>query len=435
MSSCIDGIPEVFLCATSDSSDDILQDTVSAMSSCSDCIPEAFLCATSDSSDDILQDTVSAMSSCSNYFCQASVSLMSDSTDDFLSTCCDMSDCSVDAPEARVSQTEYTVPPQSSQPQDESRFIDINSCCYEIGSQLGEGSFGTVYAATRLDDGLQVVIKFVSNRNNKFIVIDGCSKPLPLEVALLILANEGPTVKEIIQLLDWRVEADHYMLVMERPMPCEELNWFLLRQVVTLKEDVARVIMQQVTFAAQTCCRRGVLHRDIKMENILINPDTLRVKLIDFGCGDFLTDAAYTSFAGTREYCPPEYLVSGQYHGEPATVWSLGIVLFALLCGDFPKTRDLEKIRSNTWTKDGLSKECCDIICRCLQLDPKQRIELKNLSLHDWFSVTGNQCCFQPPEIHRSGEIAQVKGVVKQQFQSFRERKQVNRLKMDMSET
>ncbi|XP_043090397.1 serine/threonine-protein kinase pim-1-like [Puntigrus tetrazona] len=97
--------------------------------------------------------------------------------------------------------------------------------------------------------------------------------------------------------------------------------------------------------------------------------------------------------------------MSGQYHGEPATVWSLGIVLFALLCGDFPKTHDLEKIRSNTWTKDGLSKECCDIICGCLQLDPKQRIELKNLSLHDWFSVTGNQCCFQPPENHRSGEM------------------------------
>ncbi|KAF4098936.1 hypothetical protein G5714_020966 [Onychostoma macrolepis] len=130
-----------------------------------------------------------------------------------------------------------------------------------------------------------------------------------------------PCVEEIIQLLDWWLESDHYILVVERPMLCEELNWFLLRQIVTIEEDVTH---------AQTCCRRGVWRRgvDIKMENILINSDTLEVKLIDFGCGDFLSDAAYMSLA-----------------------------------------------------------ECCNIICRCLQLDPKQRIELENLSLHDWFTV------------------------------------------------
>ncbi|XP_016404121.1 serine/threonine-protein kinase pim-2-like, partial [Sinocyclocheilus rhinocerous] len=206
-----------------------------------------------------------------------------------------------------------------------------------------------------------------------------------------ILANEGPRVEEIIQLLDWRVESDHYILVLERPVPSEELNWFLLRQMVNIEEDVSWVIMRQATFAAQTCCRRGVLHRDIKMENILINPDTLKVKLIDFGCGDFLVlTGMYDSSKLTREYCPPEYLMTGQYHGEPATLWSLGILLFALLCGDFPKIQVLEKINSNTWAKDGLSKECCDIICRCLQFDPKQRIELEKLSLHNWFMMLDN---------------------------------------------
>ncbi|XP_050983436.1 serine/threonine-protein kinase pim-3 [Labeo rohita] len=234
----------------------------------------------------------------------------------------------------------------------------INSCRYGIGRQLGKGGFGSVYAATRLDDGFQVALKFVSNRNKKFFLIDGYSKPLPLEVALLILASQDPLVPEIVKLLDWDVEPDHYILVLERPMSFVELNWFILRQIMSLEEDVAWVIMRQAVCAAQTCCRCGVLHRDIKMENILINPETLEVKLIDFGCGDFLNDTSYTSFAGTREYCPPEYLMTGEYHGEPVTVWSLGILLFALMCGDFPNIQDLKKINNNTFItcKDGLSK-------------------------------------------------------------------------------
>ncbi|KAL0147158.1 hypothetical protein M9458_057682, partial [Cirrhinus mrigala] len=268
---------------------------------------------------------------------------------------------------------------------DHSSIMEINSSSYVIGVQLGEGGFGSVYAATRLNDGQMVAIKFVPNRNTKFISIDGYSEALPLEVALQVLANKGPRVEEIIQLLDWQVEPDRYILVLERPVPFEELNCFLLRQMTTLEEDVARVIMRQTVFAAQTCCRRGVLHRDIKLENLLINPGTLEVKLIDFGCGAILTDEGYTYYAGTREYCPPEYVTTGKYHGEPATVWSLGILLFVFVCADFPKRRDLRKINGNTWTKGGLSKECCHFIRCCLQNDPNQRIELEKLSLHDWF--------------------------------------------------
>ncbi|KAI2651627.1 Serine/threonine-protein kinase pim-3 [Labeo rohita] len=392
-SSCSDGIPEDFLCATSDSSDDVLQ------ASCSDGIPEDFLCVTSDSSEDILQDTISPMSSYNDDVLQTAVSPMSDSSDDIVqttvspmaessddvlpttvstmsscsddvlqttlsamsdgsegvpSTCSDMSDCSVDAPKATVCQTEATVPPQSSQLQD-GTIIDINSRRYEIGAQLGGGGFGTVYAATHLDDGLQVAIKCVSNRNTKFISIDGYFQPLPLEVALLILANQGPRVQEIIQLLDWRVEPDYYFMVLERPIPCQSLYDYLRCYKGTIEEDVVRVIMHQVIFAAQTCCLRGVLHRDIKLENLLINPDTLEVKLIDFGCGDFLTDAGYTSFAGTREYCPPEYHMSGKYHGNQRQC------------------------------------ECCDFIRCCLQIDPKHRLELEKLSLHDWFMIADKE--------------------------------------------
>ncbi|RXN11804.1 serine threonine- kinase pim-2-like protein [Labeo rohita] len=261
---------------------------------------------------------------------------------------------------------------------------DVHSSIYEVGIQLS-ARFGTVYAATRLSDDVQVAVKFVSKKNKKLLNIACYPKPVPLELALLARANEGPRVPEIIQLLDWQEESEHYVMILERVVPSEDLDWFVLSQMTEIQENMAWVIMRQVTTAAQMCCRRGVLHRDLTPESFQINPDTLELKLINFGCGEILTDAAYTSFTGAEQYCPPEYLITGEYHGKPATVWSLGIFLFTVLFGDFPAKRDLDQINNYMWAKAGLSKECCHFMSCCLQSDPRQRIELEKLNLHNWF--------------------------------------------------
>ena len=119
-----------------------------------------------------------------------------------------------------------------------------------------------------------------------------------MEVALSVLANQEPSIPEIIKLLDWRVNEDEYIMVLERPMPSEELATYLLRQESIIASSTTWRIMRQATVAAQMCCRRNVFHHDIKMENLLINPDTLEIKLIDFGCGEILTDAPYRCLAG-----------------------------------------------------------------------------------------------------------------------------------------
>ncbi|XP_051721525.1 serine/threonine-protein kinase pim-2-like [Ctenopharyngodon idella] len=310
--------------------------------------------------------------------------------DSFQTPVDDAPDMSDDVPEASDGLAEDTVAPQLSQPQDDERTImEINSLSYEIGDQLGEGGFGTVYAATCLEDDRQVAVKFASSEYAKYVHIDGYSRPVPLEVALQMFANQGPRVPQIIELLDWKDEDedDYYIMVLERPMPCQSLHDYLRNYTGTIDEDLARIIMGEVAFAAQICCQRGVFHRDIKLENLLINPGTLEVKLIDFGCGDFLTSAGYTSFAGTEEYRPPEYEMYGVYHGEPATVWSLGILLFVILFWEYPSRRDLRMISKNVWKKEGLSEECCDFILCCLQRSPRKRIELQKVSLHDWFKM------------------------------------------------
>ncbi|KAK2872305.1 hypothetical protein Q8A67_022202 [Cirrhinus molitorella] len=419
MTSCSNDFPQTTVCGGTSCSNDFSQNYVSATSNLSDDAPPVLFHVTSDCRDvahqasvyfaadlslDVPQSSVHETLDCSVTVPQATACAVPDysvdgpqspvhetldcSVDVPQDAACAGADCSVDAPHATVGQTEDTAAPQSSQLQDDETSIEINSRRYEICGHLGEGGFGTVYAATRLNDGLQVAVKFASIWDTEIINIDGCSEPLPLEVALQILANKGPRVEEIIQLLDWQVEPDYYFMVLERPMPCQSLFDYLKCYKGTIEEDVVRVIMHQVIYAAQTCCQRGVLHRDIKLENLLINPDTLKVKLIDFGCGAILTDEGYTSFAGTSEYCPPEYQKTAKYHGGPATVWSLGILLFVMLFWKFPKSRDLHKVNDQNWTKTGLSKECCDFLRCCLQIDPKHRLELEKLSLHDWFMIT-----------------------------------------------
>ncbi|XP_056102710.1 serine/threonine-protein kinase pim-3-like [Rhinichthys klamathensis goyatoka] len=258
-----------------------------------------------------------------------------------------------------------------------------------MGRMLGKGGFGSVYEGKRLEDGLEVAVKIARKpKNMKYIYIPGHPAPLPLEIGLLVLANRGPKVSEIIELLDWQDQPDQYIMVLERPSPCKDLWRFWTCHRGILNEDTARFIFAQTTMAAHMCCRRGVFHRDIKLENLLINTDTLEVKLIDFGCGDLLQESGYERFCGTLKYRPPEYCAEGEYHGKPATVWSLGVLLFLLVCGRFPEPRDRQMIDDDIWSEPGLSNECCLLIRSLLKDSPRQRICLRKILQHEWFKVT-----------------------------------------------
>ncbi|XP_073687437.1 serine/threonine-protein kinase pim-2-like [Garra rufa] len=259
---------------------------------------------------------------------------------------------------------------------------------YKIGRKLGEGGCGSVYEGTRCRDGLKVAVKYsVKVPGMPSMKVPGHPKRLPIEIGLMLKVNKGPTVPQIIKLLDWVDDIDHYVMVIERPMPCMDLFNFVFLRGGTLDEGTAQNIMRQAIDAAKFCCERGVFHRDIKLENVLVNQDTMEVKLIDFGCGALMKKSAFKVFQGTRMYCPPEFNMNGKYHAKPTTVWTLGFMLYEMLCGECPTLYDRHMISVNLWTRPGLSKECCQMICDCLQPKPKKRLSLDEMHLHDWFEV------------------------------------------------
>ncbi|KAI7807541.1 putative serine/threonine-protein kinase pim-3 [Triplophysa rosa] len=266
----------------------------------------------------------------------------------------------------------------------------VNSCQYKIIKMLGEGAYGTVFDGTRVRDGLKVAVKLVKKSVDiDYISIPCHPEPLPREIALLILATNGTPVPEIIQLLDWEDKSDHYVMVLECPSPCQDLHCFVCSKGGTVTEALAQIIMWQATTAASECCERGVFQRDIKLNNLLINTDTLDVKLIDFGCGDIWKKSKYKQYLGTLEYCCPEFYNKYECHAEPATVWSLGVTLFAMLFGFLPDFHNLDQMKKK-WSRSGLSKECCSLIQSCLEMDPNKRISLKDVLLHEWFENIEN---------------------------------------------
>ncbi len=119
-----------------------------------------------------------------------------------------------------------------------------------------------------------------------------------MEIGLMLMANNGPSIPQIIKLLDWEDDTDHYVMVMEFPVPCVDLLSFVDHHGGSLDEGTARNIMRQVIDAAKISCDRGVFHRDIKLENLLVNQDTMEVKLIDFGCGALMKNSAFKVFHG-----------------------------------------------------------------------------------------------------------------------------------------
>ncbi|XP_039545740.1 serine/threonine-protein kinase pim-1-like isoform X1 [Pimephales promelas] len=259
---------------------------------------------------------------------------------------------------------------------------------FEIGKLLGEGGFGSVYEGKRLADGLEVAVKFVKKKEGmKYINIPHHAAPVPLEIGLLAIVNRGLKIKEVIELLDWQDQADRYIMVLERPPNCMDGFDFWAQQDYMFNEETARTIMKQVTMAAQMCCAKGVFHSDIKLENLLINPETLEVKLIDFGCGRLMQVMAYDVFSGTHEYCPPEFSRWGKYYAKSATAWSLGMVLFEMLSGHLPGSQEMDKINDDTWSDPRLSNECCDLIRRLLQRKPRQRMGLDKIMSHKWFKM------------------------------------------------
>jgi len=191
----------------------------------------------------------------------------------------------------------------------------------------------------------------------------------------------------------------------------------LFNQIVqqrTLNEVEARYIFRQVLEGLGYMHSRRVIHRDLKPENILIAasqpaPSPMAgklhdVKIADFGLSKIISES--TSFAktfvGTPQYWAPEVLNvqrAGGTYNQAADFWSLGAVLFVMLCGRYPfdgKKLPLEEqiqtaafnMKTNVWNR--ISEEAKDLVRGLLKVNPAERFTLQHCLSHPWVMGTGS---------------------------------------------
>jgi len=253
---------------------------------------------------------------------------------------------------------------------------------YKVGNVLGRGGFGTVYSGVRIIDGAPVAIKHVAkNKVTEWTTFVG--RKVPMELKLL---HSVQNVDGVIKLLDFYERSDSFIYVMERPSDCKDMFDFITEKKY-LSESLARTFFRQIVETVLACHSKGVIHRDIKDENILVDMVTGKLKLIDFGSGALMKEEAFTDFDGTRVYAPPEWLLSGHYHGAPATVWSLGVLLFDMVCGDIPWEKDTQICTSPLLFTRKLSPECRDLITQCLTRHVPDRMNINNILQHPWMMI------------------------------------------------
>jgi maternal embryonic leucine zipper kinase len=200
---------------------------------------------------------------------------------------------------------------------------------FVIRETIGSGGFAKVKMARHKMTSEKVAIKIMDKAH---LLKTDDLKRVPQEIASLKVLQH-PNISRLFQVLETE---DKYFLVLEHAPGGELFDYIVTRD--RLKEGEARMFFRQIVAAVAFCHSKGIAHRDLKPENLLLDANK-NIKLIDFGLVSRpanLATTRLTTCCGSAAYAAPELIRGEPYLGAPADIWSLGILLYALLCGFLP---------------------------------------------------------------------------------------------------
>jgi serine/threonine protein kinase len=255
---------------------------------------------------------------------------------------------------------------------------------YMVGKVVGVGSYGKVRAAWHRLTGSKVAIKTYDKSKLK----DPAHwKRVHSEIKIMEQVSH-PRIARMYEAVETPKRMHLIMECLDGGNLCS-----YVKAKRRLSEDESRRIFFQVLQAVEHLHMLGVTHRDIKLENVLFT-DARDIKLIDFGFSTVCQPGKRLKvFCGTPSYMAPEIVRRHEYEGKPVDMWSLGILLYALLCGCFPfrakSYPDLyRRIARGTFAiPEELSASVKDLLRQLLTVDVSQRINAQSAMRHSWLQA------------------------------------------------
>ncbi|XP_025893873.1 maternal embryonic leucine zipper kinase isoform X1 [Nothoprocta perdicaria] len=252
---------------------------------------------------------------------------------------------------------------------------------YKLYETIGTGGFAKVKLGKHRLTGEKVAVKIMDKLS--------LGDDLP-RIQIEIDAMKSLSHQHVCQLYHVIETSKKIFMVLEYCPGGELFDYIISKD--RLSEEEARVFFRQIVAAIAYVHSQGYAHRDLKPENLLID-DEQNLKLTDFGlCAKPKGGLDYhlNTCCGSPAYAAPELIQGKAYIGSEADIWSMGVLLYALLCGFLPFDDEnvmavYRKImRGKYHVPKWLSPSSTLLLHQMLQVDPKKRITVKHLLSHPW---------------------------------------------------
>ena len=266
-----------------------------------------------------------------------------------------------------------------------------------VGKQIGQGAYASVRIAFDRKLGHKVALKIYDKGK---LLEPQRQRNVQNEIMIMRKLNHSSIVK-LYAAFDTR---RHVVLEMENVKGMSLHGFLKSKEKRRLDEPEAKRIFTQILKGIEHCHSNDVAHRDIKLENLLMD-ETQNIKIIDFGFSTCMSAfKKIRIFCGTPSYMSPEIVTRKEYSGPPADIWALGVLLYAMLCGTFPFRGATDKelyhrISHGLFTfPSHLSPSSKSLISRMLIINPDERPTVKDVLDDPWLIPSiGNIQFFQAP--------------------------------------
>ncbi len=265
---------------------------------------------------------------------------------------------------------------------------------YEITKTLGKGKYGLIKLGKNKKTNEEVAIKILCKtnmRNDQLTLIK-------TEIDILKICHH----KNIIKLYDIFENENFFYIIMEY-CPGGDLFSYLERNKFHIPERQSCKIIYKILKALSYLHSFGIIHRDIKSENILItynNDEEFDIRINDFNLSKILGPGEYCNeTCGTLSYVAPEILLKKKYN-KLVDSWSLGVTCYLLISGSLPFDHPLNdkeiirktiyeqpNFRNGIWEK--IPNECINFISKLLEKNPKKRMTINEALNHEWIKKFG----------------------------------------------